>query len=252
MEERRRFPREGCLISGHVRSGKRIYEGTITDLCEDGCFVATPAVFDEDAAIQLRFRHPRTEQVVKARAVVARRVGPGAGRLGRGLRRVATQAKRAPHPRAIPSTSGTWSRPELLSRSGTWQAYDAGHTDQIGALTGEEIGDRRGVGTPDTDRTDGQKRRLSVHIAGSPPCMGLLVNASEAGFCAAAERCPPVGNLLSIQLTHRGRPIEVTAKAIWRSDAAGGLRSFGAKILKFSGARDREGWRALLQSLRDP
>ncbi|MCO4772275.1 MAG: PilZ domain-containing protein [Deltaproteobacteria bacterium] len=254
MEERRRYPREGCLITAHVRSGKRIYEGTIVNICEDGCFVQTTAPLDDDATLQLRFRHPRTDATVKARAVVARRVKPGQGSMGLGLKLIDTLGMLEPGSRGVEeSPSGTWSRQELLSRSGTWAAYDAGDRHDTGGRTGtlhQAIGDRRGVHTEDTGRTDAGRRRVRIQVAGGSPSMALLFNMSERGFSAGSERAPIVGKLLRLDLEWEGRTASCTAKTIWRSDVPGGLRTFGATVVQFSGHGSVVTWQDLLASLR--
>jgi len=252
MEERRKYPREGCLISGHVRSGKRIYECTLVDICEDGCFAVTQAPFDPETLIQVRFRHPRSDELVKARAVVARRIRPGEGRVGVGLRLVDTLSSLEPAAGAAPSTSGTWSRPELVTRSGTWRTFDL--ENKVTDLTGEHetISDeeRRGAANDDTGRADAGRMRVQLQIGGGGRAMALLMNMSEGGFCAASEHPPPEGKLMRLELRYRNQPVTVTAKVVWRSDRAGGLRTFGARILQFGDTRSKESWAGLLRSLR--
>jgi len=256
MEERRQYPRMTCLISAHVRKGTKIYEGTVTNLCEDGCFVISSAPFDEDAPIQLRFRHPRTDTVVKSRAVVQRRVKPGEGRMGLGLTLVDTLSALEPSAGATVSSSGTWSRPELATRSGTWATFDAGgSTDRITSTgpsdtTHQKIVDRRGMSTEDTARTDAGRRRVKIELSGGAPVMGLLDNISEGGFSASAEPCPPLGKLFRMSFSYDGRNVELAAKVTWRADAQGGLRGFGAIILKFAGKQDHLAWNDLLEDLR--
>lgn len=254
MDERRRYPREGCLITAHVRMGKRIFEGTIIDICEDGCFVASTAPFDEDSPLQIRFRHPRTNQIVKARTVVARRVNPKDGRIGLGLKLIDTLEMLGQSTGLTASSSGAWSRPELATQSGTWSTYAQDRRAQAekkgrGELWSPEAGDRRGLHTEDTDRTEAGRIRTRLQVAGTHPTMALLLDVSESGFCTTTTPCPPIGKLLKIEFTHQEAAISVTAKAIWRSND-GGPRRFGATILKFGGHDDREGWHAMLATLR--
>ncbi len=252
MQERRKYPREGCLISGHVRAGARIYECTLVDICEDGCFAVTPAPFDSESMIQVRFRHPRSNELVKARAVVARRIRPGEGRMGLGLRLVDTLGSLEPASGAQSSSSGTWSRPELATRSGTWSRYDLGQG--VASLTGEhEIAsdiERRGKRTDDTSRTDAGRVRVQLQIGGGGRAMALLINMSEGGFCAASEHPPPEGKLMRLETRYRNQLIAVTSKVVWRSDTAAGLRTFGARILQFGDSGSKESWAHMLASLR--
>ena len=255
MDNRRRHPRQQSLISAHVRYGKRIYEGTIVDISEDGCFVATAAPIERDTAIQLRFRHPRTEEMVKSRAVVARRVRPGAGRLGLGLRLIDTLGRLEPaagSPHA--STSGTRPHPGFDSRVGTRAASGAGSARRPGGgqkRRQAKVGDRRGAANEDTDRVDAGRRRVRIQQAGGVPTMGVLLNMSERGFSAASERAPPVGKPFRLEIDlEDSRKITMAAKCTWRSDVPGGLRSFGGALLQFSTHEAAVAWADLLTALR--
>lgn len=77
--DRRRFAREQCLISAHLRVGTKIHEGTLVNVGEDGAFCATHAAVEPGAAVQVRFRHPWNDEPVTAAAVVMRRSRPGDG-----------------------------------------------------------------------------------------------------------------------------------------------------------------------------
>ncbi len=252
MDDRRRHPRRQSLISAHVRYGTRIYEGTIVDISKDGCFVATPAPVERENAIQLRFKHPQTKEMVKIRAVVARRVRPGSGRLGLGLKLIDTQGRLEHANRNLQaSTSSTRSRPGFVSRAGTPGAYGGSHPRRP---TGEvepvhsEVGDRRDAAT---DRVDAGRRRIRIQQAGGVATMGFLLNMSERGFSAASERAPPVGKLFRLELDHEdNRNTTMAAKCTWRAEAPGGLRSFGGTLLQFSSHEAAEAWADLLASLR--
>ncbi len=247
--DRRRYMREACLISAHVRHGKRIYEGTVLNVCEDGAFVVTGAPFDEDASVQLRFRHPRTDATVKARAVVCRRVRPGQGQTGLGLRLLDELTSLEAHAGAVPSHSGTWSRPDAASQSGTWRRVDMEiASDTSGSFPSvEDISEpfagpeRRGPA-----RHPAPQVRVRVQAAGELAITGAVQDAAEGGFSVATDRPPRVGKLVRVELdSHeggRGAGVELTGRVIWIREETGldgSPRAFGVQILHFGGSQHR-------------
>jgi len=247
--DQRRYARESCLISAHVRLGKRIYEGTILNVCEDGAFVVTGAPFEEDSSVQLRFRHPRTDETVKARAVVCRRIRPGEGRPGLGLKLIDDLSSLEESGGAVSSRSGTWSRPEAVSHSGVWSRADLERkVTASGAIpTVEDISS-----SFDTDERPRAPRlsslwvRVRLQTAGDAPGTGVVLDAAEGGFSVATDRPPRVGKLVRIEVdSHlgvRSPPMEVTGKVTWRRDEPGldgTPRAFGVQILHFSGSEHR-------------
>lgn len=256
--ERRRHPRESTLISCHVRAGKQIYEGTVMNLCEDGAFVATPAPLADETAIQLRFRHPRSHETVKARAVVAWRVRPGEGSLGIGVRLVDSLTALEPHSGAVASASGTWARPDLTGVSGIWSTVPHPrdhhtpniHSGEFAPVGDGDLSERRGLSTPDTGRAQAGRRRVSITQPGDHPVMALLQNVSEAGFSAACERPPPEGKLFRLEIPDEGEAITLTGRVVWRTNTSGGLRSFGAEIVQYGGSASRARYEALVNRLR--
>ncbi len=258
--DRRRYPREPCLISAHVRHGKRIYEGTILNVCEDGAFVVTGAPFEEDSAVQVRFRHPRTDRTVKARAVVCRRIRPGEGRPGLGLELIDDLSSLEEEGGAISSKSGTWSRPEALSHSGVWNraALERKATASGAIPTVEDISSS--VDTqqrPRAPRLPSLRVRVRLQTAGAAPGTGVVLDAAEGGFSIATDRPPRVGKLVRIEVdSHlgvRSPPLEVTGKVTWRRDEPsldGSPRAFGIQILHFSGSEHRQRYDQYLAFLR--
>jgi hypothetical protein len=258
--DRRRYSREACLISAHVRLGKRIYEGTILNVCEDGAFVVTGAPFDEDSAIQLRFRHPRTDGTVKARAVVCRRVRPGSGQPGLGLKLIDDLSSLEESGGAVSSKSGTWSRPEAVSHSGVWSRADLERevTAPGATPTGDDISSSvQDGGRARAPRLPSLRVRVRLQTAGAPPGTGVVLDAAEGGFSIATDRPPRVGKLVRIDMdSHlgvRSPSLEVTGKVTWRRDEPGldgSPRAFGIQILHFSGSQHRVRYEQYLAFLR--
>ena len=78
--DRRRFAREPCLVTVHLRIGTQIFEGTLVNISEDGAFMAIRRTVQDGTEVQVRFHHPWTDQAVTARAMVMRNVAqPGLG-----------------------------------------------------------------------------------------------------------------------------------------------------------------------------
>lgn len=260
--DRRRYTREACLISAHVRLGKRIYEGTITNVCEDGAFVATQAPFPEDTSIQLRFRHPRTDATVKARAVVARRIRPGQGQMGLGVRLIDDLSSLEEEAGAVASNSGTWSRPEAVSHSGTWSRVElekASATSSGAIPTVDDISTSfDGVERRKPRRVRSPRLRVRLKAAGELPSTGIVLDAAEGGCSIATDRPPKVGRLVRLELDNHGGvrepQIELTGKVIWRrEDTAvdGSPRAFGVQILHFAGSENRLRYGLFLTFLED-
>ena len=260
--DRRRYAREACLISAHVRLGKRIYEGTILNLCENGAFVATGAPFEEDASIQLRFRHPRTDATVKARAVVARRIRPGAGQTGLGLRLVDDLSSLEEAAGAVASHSGTWSRPEAASQSGTWSRVDmelAAATSSGGIPTVQDISTSfDGIERRNPPRVISPRLRVRLRAGGELPATGVMIDAAEGGCSVATDRPPKVGKLVRVELDNhegvRAPAIELTGKVIWRREATGldgSPKAFGLQILHFAGSDHRIRYQGYMSWLKE-
>lgn len=257
--DRRRYPREPCLISAHVRLGKRIHEGTILNICEDGALVLTGAPFEEDSSVQLRFRHPRTDATVKARAVVSRRVRPGGGRPALGLKLIDELCSLEEGAGAVNSHSGTWSRPEAASQSGTWSRLDMeiAETASDSMPTVEDISTSfDGIERRKPDRHPSPRIRVRLQTAGDPPGTGVVLNAADGGFSVATDRPPRIGKLVRVEVDSfeglRAPPFEVTGKVIWRRSEPGldgEPRAFGVQILHFSGAEHRLRYHKFLEHL---
>ena len=238
-EDQRRFPRESCLISAHLRLGKRLYEGTLLNVCEDGAFIATPAPLDEDTALELRFRHPRTDETVKARAVVARRIRPGQGRVGIGVKLIDDLSSLESAAGAQASSTGTWSRPELVSDSGSWGQTQRKKEVISGTVpaVGEPESDRRLAGA----RVAGQRLQARHQAPGELPGSCTVLDLGEGGSTLASDRLPKVGRLVRIDLdSHlggRAPGVSLTGRVTWRREE--GSPSFGLQILHFGGSEHR-------------
>ena len=262
LGDRRRYMREPCLISAHVRLGKRIYEGTVVNVCEDGAFVATGAPFEEDSTVQLRFRHPRTDATVKARAVVARRIRPGHGPAGLGLRLVDDLTSLEAEAGAVASASGTWSRPEAASQSGTWSRLDLDEqqsTSSGGIPTVEDISTSyEGEERRTPDRVRSPRLRVRLKAAGELPSTGMVTDAAEGGLSIATDRPPQVGRLVRLELDNhqgvRAPQVELTGEVVWRRAETGfdgSPRAFGVQILHFAGSADRLRYEEFIEFLKE-
>jgi hypothetical protein len=246
--DRREHAREACLIGARLRSGTRIYEGTIVNLSESGLFVATSAPLEPDVPVHVRLRHPWNGESVLGRGVVARRIRLGeAGTVGVGIRLIDTLGALARGAGLEPGTSGVWKRPAQASQSGGWSIASEGAMP-----IGPDGEDRRRTGS----RAPSGVLRVRFAVPGSTRLDGVLLDASRSGLAIRCDKPPDGGRLVRIELLlpiqgPTGR-VKLTGRITWTRKVADmrGPTGFGAEVLHFGNAGDGERFVMLLDSLR--
>ncbi len=248
-DDRRRFAREQCLSSGHVRAGSQIYEGTLVNISEEGAYVATRAPVAAGDAVQLRFRHPWNDETVTARAVVMRRVHPGettGPRVGVALAMLDSLSDLKESPSLV-SSSGSFppdAFPELKAlRDRARAAARAQVAEQLS-------GPHRAV--PGPQAAPGRGLSAVFTGTGRPPTRGALRSLGATGFAISTDDPPNKDRLVRIEINDPDptlQPMRIAGKVTWSSASEGGDggRGFGIRILHFLSSHDEERYRDLVQ-----
>ncbi len=251
-DDRRRFAREQCLISGHVRAGSQIYDGTLVNIGEEGAYVATRAPVAAGDAVQLRFRHPWSDETVTARAVVMRRVHPGetsGPRVGVALALLDSLSDLEEEP-ALVSSSGSFppdAFPELKALRE--RARNAARAQSIRRLSspGSAVPRPRAAASPGLNAV--------FTGTGRPPTRGGLRNLSATGFAISTDDPPSKDRLVRIEINDPDptlQPLRIAGKVTWSSasGAVDGGDGFGIRILHFLSSHDEERYRDLVHALK--
>jgi len=259
--DRREFAREACLISAFVRVGSQIHEGTLTDISNAGSYFATRRAVEPGTRVQLRFRHPWTEETVTARGIVMRAVGGGRAGLGIALLDSLSDLEEEPDP-----TSGTFnivraSEAEKLSAQAQAQVLAAAARLQAAASTpGAHI---PGAPTPPVGPRTRNMRparygtgALSVTFygAGRQAATGTLSDVSAGGLQIRTHVPPEMNRLVRLELHEQGvrDPLRIAGKVTWSSATDTDTRKagFGVRIVHFLSAADERRWDTFLEEQR--
>ena len=223
--------------------GSQIYEGTLVNICEEGSFVATRAAVAAGDAVQLRFRHPWSDETVTARAVVMRRVhagettGPRVG-LALALLDSLTALEESP---ALATSSGSFppdAFPELkaLRERARAAASSVHHLGAPGPAS-------QATGVP-----------AVFTGTGRPPTACDLSNLTATGFAINTDHPPDKDRLVRVEINTADptqQPLRIAGKVTWSS--AGGKapsEGFGIRILHFLSSHDEERYRHLVEGLK--
>lgn len=256
--DRRRFTREPCLITVHLRIGTRIYEGTLVDISENGAFMATRRPLEAGAQVQVRFRHPRTEQTVTARALVVRSAGSGEAQgreAGLGLHLLDTLTDMEV---AVATSSGSFPRlppdqVEHLRRA----AGIATAARPEGVSTPKQQQERKPAEVTEARSTRHESPPLQVGFQASdrPNGKGTLGNVSSGGLQVICQDPPEVGRLVRLEIVEglgRGS-LRIAGRVVWSSPVATADRpqGFGVRILHFLSAADERRFAGFLIDVKD-
>lgn len=267
--DRRRFAREPCLISAFVRQGAKIYEGTLVNICNNGGYLATRRTIEAGTKVQLRFRHPWTDETVTARAVVMRRVtrgsseGPEAG-LGMALLDSLSDLEEEPD-----MTSGTFPRPEpeqaerLQAQA---QASAKARAEQLRAAERLRRASQPGARAPAAAQSGPRAHQMRPARLDTPPLkvffyssgrrdsFGTLIDISQQGLQIRCSDPPEKDRLVRLELVESaGRSnLRIAGKVTWSntipSDGKG--IGFGVRVLHFLSAADEQRWHQLMKELQ--
>jgi hypothetical protein len=243
--DRRKFARETCLLSAWLRDGSRLQEGTILNIAEDGAYLATRAFAEVGQTLQLRFRHPWSEDQVTARVQVVRRVAHGSSggpQQGLALQLLDTLS----HLEESPSSA---SGPNPALQSSPDLRRDAAEAFSFAAArSSRPPGPKR----PPRILTPGL--RVSYAAGGKQEGSGTLVNANRGGLAIACPLPPGAGRLVRLELEAEAGapPLRLAAKIVWASAEPDGGRpaGFGVSILHFLSHGHEKRFEAFLQRLQ--
>ena len=271
--DRRRFAREACLLTVHLRVGTHIYEGTLVNISENGAYMATQRTVAEGTEVQVRFRHPWTDRAVTGRAMVMRNVAPGsAGASGPGiglalldtlsdledeetissgsfpqippeqvelLRARAREA--APLPGSRPPLGGPRSAPQAPPPPDDGQA--TGHSASGGGRP------------PRPARVLSPDLEVLFHASGRRNSMGTLTNISAGGLQVACAMPPDPGRLVRLEIVEgSGQPnLRIAGRVTWSNPDVDSEqpRGFGVRILHFLSAADERRFASFLIELKE-
>ncbi len=274
--DRRRFAREPCLISAWLRLGAKIYEGTLVNISNNGGYLATRRPVQEGTKVQVRFRHPWTDETVTARAVVMRRIASGARggpEAGLGLALLDTLSDLEEEPDL---TSGTFPKPEpvqterlqaqALAAAKAKAAAEAKARAEAQIRAAEAL---RAASTPGsriptaTTKRPQQMRaarfatpalKVLFFSSGRRDSMGTLSDISHSGLQVRCSDPPDKDRLVRLELVEgSGRPnLRIAGKVTWANPLPTDERpmGFGVRILHFLSAADEQRFGELLQELQ--
>lgn len=242
------------MLSAHLRVGTKIYEGTLLNISENGAFCATRAPVDPGSAVQVRFRHPWTDEAVTAAGVVMRRsrggdgLGPQAGvalglldslsDLEDGEANVSLSDSLVP---GSMNTLKTLRKRAIESEAERSGSHAVVSSDRVATISGEHSRPHSPPGS----------MTCIFEGTGYPPTAGDLRNVSSNGFAVLTSVPPAKGRLVRIEIappTSADRPTRIAGKVTWSSatDADAKAEGFGIHILHFLSSADEKRYRALV------
>ncbi len=258
--DRRKFVREGCLISAHLRVGTRIYEGTLVNISEQGAFFATRLPVETGSAVQIRFRHPWTDEAVTAAGVVMRRsqggdgLGPQNGVALALLDSLSdledTDANVSLSDSLVPGSMSTLRK--LRSRARTDEARRSGSHPTIEVESGPHP-IPSGLSPRPPIRTGA--RTCTFEGTGRSPTAGDLQSLSSGGFAVLTADPPDRGRLVRVEIDPPDSntfPTRIAGKVTWSSatDTDARAEGFGIHILHFLSSADERRYQDILLSER--
>ena len=257
--DRREFAREACLIRAFVLVGSRIHEGTLTNISNNGIYFSSRRGVEPGTRIQLRFRHPWTEETVTARGIVMRAVSGRQAGLGIAMRDSLSDLEDEPDP-----TSGTFS---IAQGSEVDRLTSQARARAAARLKAASMPGAR-IPTPASSTTSSESQphqmrparfrteSLTVNFygAGRQDATGTLTDVSTGGLRIKTERPPEQNRLVRLEIQeHDGRqPLRIAGKVTWSSSADPTDRrtGFGVRILHFLSAADEQRWDQFLEEQR--
>ncbi len=263
--DRRRFMREPCLISAYLRVGSRIHEGTLVNISNNGGYFASKRPVEPGSRVQLRFRHPWTEETVTARGIVMRSIGAGSREgpqpgLGIALLDSLSDLEDEPDP-----TSGTFSVPvaqEVERLTAQARARTAARL-KAASRPGSKVGIPAVSGTGSHPKVKAHQMRqaryktdrLTVNFygAGRRDSVGLLSDISVGGLHVLTRDPPEMNRLVRLEILDEGRPsLKIAGKVTWSEpeDTPERKAGFGIRILHFLSADDEKRWDGFLEAMR--
>lgn len=257
--DRRKFAREACLISAFVRVGSRIHEGTLTNISNNGSYFSSRRGVEPGTRVQVRFRHPWTEETVTARGIVMRAVtGPQAG-LGIAMLDSLSDLEEEPDP-----TSGTFaiaSGSEADRLAAQARARTAARL-KAASTPGARVPSPPVATTPSEPKPHQMRPArfgtdsllVNFYGAGRQDATGTLSDVSTGGLQIKTERPPKLNRLVRLEIQERAgrQPLRIAGKVTWSSTEAkdGRPAGFGVRILHFLSAADEQRWDTFLEEQR--
>jgi len=261
--DRRRFAREPCLVTVHLRIGTQIFEGTLVNISEDGAFMAIRRTVQDGTEVQVRFRHPWTDQAVTARAMVMRNVaqpglgGPDAG-IGLALLDTLTDLEENQA-----TTSGSF--PQLQKEQVEMLRAKA---RERAALQSSRFTPDRPIPIPrqapapaDSSKPARPARHATpalqvlFHASGRRNSYGTLGDISAGGLQVLCDAPPEQGRLVRLEIVEgSGQPnLRIAGRVTWANEDAEGERprGFGVRILHFLSAADERRFASFLIELKE-
>ena len=261
--DRRKFAREPCLLTVHLRVGTHIYEGTLVNISENGAYLALRRTVQEGTEVQVRFRHPWTDRAVTGRAIVMRNVpsaGSGGPEAGLGLALLDTltdlEDSAAVYSGSFPQVSPhqlealrTKAREAAALRESRWTP-----NRPIPAQPSPTQAPDDGKPVRPT-RHPAPELQVIFHASGRRNCMGTLANISAGGLHVACEAPPEEGRLIRLEIVEGGRQpnLRIAGRVTWANDDPDDARprGFGIRILHFLSAADERRFASFLIELKE-
>lgn len=253
--DRREFAREGWLISAHLRVGTRIHEGTLINISEKGAFCATRSLVEAGAAVQVRFRHPWTDDAVTAAGVIMRRstggdgLGPQAGVAIALLESLSgledSDANVSLSDSLVPGTISTLR--QLRERAVTDEAGRSGDHATVTSGPHDIISGSHPLPAANEDG----RITCTFEATGRPTTVAELRDVDAAGFTVLTPDPPDTGRLVRIEVdppSSATHPTRMAGKVSWSSssDASPQAEGFGVQILHFLSSADERRFHELL------
>jgi hypothetical protein len=261
--DRRRFAREPCLLTVHLRVGKQIYEGTLVNISENGGFLATRRPVEPGTQVQVRFRHPWTDRSVTARAMVMRQIRPGErGGPEAGLGLALLDSLSALEDDVGATTTGSFPRlsDEEIAKLRSQAEVMSGAHQTIEPPPRPSPRPNSGPAPSPASSPDGKPMRQArhaspphkvfFHAAGRRDSIGTLTNISAGGMQVKCSDPPDVGRLVRLEIVEGdGRAnLRVAGKITWSNTLPDADRpiGFGVRILHFISATDERRFASFL------
>jgi hypothetical protein len=260
--DRRRFAREACLLTVHLRVGTQIYEGTLVNISENGAYLAIRRSVAEGTEVQVRFRHPWTDAAVTGRAMVMRNVTPGtAGASGPGIGLALLDTLSDLEGADVISSGSFPQIPKDQVEALRAKARDTAALREIRRPVSQPSPKPVAQVAPEPRSIDRPTRHAApgldvlFHASGRRNAMGTLSNISAGGLQVACDAPPEPGRLVRLEIVEgSGHPnLRLAGRVTWANEDPEGeqARGFGVRILHFLSAADERRFASFLIELKE-
>lgn len=261
--DRRRFAREPCLLTVHLRLGTHIYEATLVNISENGAFLAIRRSVQEGTEVQVRFRHPWTDKAVTARAMVMRNVSaPGLGGPDAGLGLALMDT--------LSDLDG-----DVATSSGSFPQIPKDQVELLRAKAQQTASLRSARFTPDRplpvakarpvapdngkphrpERHHAPALQIVFHASGRRNSLGTLGDISAGGLQVLCDAPPEPGRLVRLEIVEGPTQpnLRIAGRVTWSHEEPEGdrPRGFGVRILHFLSAADERRFASFLIELKE-